>query len=57
MLTQALSTAKHTAPGKYPSLHMACYLLDVMCVIHAYVEMGWAWQPGEFPIYVYCKIL
>jgi hypothetical protein len=45
------------APGKYPSFHMASYLLDMMCLVHAYPEMGWAWKPTELPIHVYCKVL
>jgi hypothetical protein len=42
-LARATSAAKHMAPGKYPSFHMVSYLLDMMCIIHTYTEMGWAW--------------
>jgi len=43
MLAHAISAVKHMAPGKYPSFYMTSYLLDVMCLIHTYPKMGWAW--------------
>jgi hypothetical protein len=44
-LTQAISATKHMAPRKYPIFHMSSYLLDIMCLVHAYLEMGWDWKP------------
>jgi hypothetical protein len=43
--------------GNISSFHMASYLFDMMCLVHAYLEMGWAWQPTKLPIHVYYKVL
>jgi hypothetical protein len=56
-LAQAISSTKHMAPRKYPNFHMSLYLLDIMCSVHAYLEMGWAWKSSDPPIHVYYKIL
>jgi hypothetical protein len=43
--------------GSFLIFHMSSYLLDVMCVVHAYPQMGWAWKPSDPPIHIYYKVL
>jgi hypothetical protein len=45
--------------GKFPNFHMSSYLLDMMCVMHAYRGPGmrWAWQSSDPPVHIYCKVL
>jgi hypothetical protein len=52
MLKQTLAIFKHIAPKKFPIFHMPSYLLDMMCVIHTYSGMIWAWHPNDTPIHI-----
>jgi hypothetical protein len=56
-LEEAIRAVKETIPGKFPSFHMSSYLLDMVCICHTYPQMGWAWQPSNPPIHIYCKVL
>jgi hypothetical protein len=38
-LEEAIRTVKTTVPGKFPSFHMSSYLLDMVCIFHAYPQM------------------
>jgi hypothetical protein len=57
ILVESITVVKETEPGKFPSFHMASYLLDIMCVPHQYPKMGWASKPTESSIHTYCKVL
>jgi hypothetical protein len=56
-LAEAIAFVKNIEPRTFPSFHMSSYLLDIMCVVHRYPKMGWAWQPTEPSIHIYCKVL
>jgi hypothetical protein len=56
-LEQAISAAKHTAPGMHLAFYMASYLLDTVCVINAFPGMGWQWQSSDPPIHICCQDL
>jgi hypothetical protein len=56
-LAESITVVKETEPGKFPSFHMASYLLDIMCICHQYPKMGWAWKPTDPSIHIYCKVL
>jgi hypothetical protein len=36
---------------------MSSYLLDVVCLVHSFLGMGWKMQPSDPPIHVYFQDL
>jgi hypothetical protein len=56
-IAEAIAFVKNTEANTFPSFHMSSYLLDIMCVAHQYPKMGWAWQPTDPSIHIYCKVL
>jgi hypothetical protein len=57
MLKEEITINHHMAPRNFPSFHMSSYLLDMMCVIHAYSRMGWYSHPSDPLIHIYYKVL
>jgi hypothetical protein len=39
-LAQKISVTKHMDLGKYPKIYISSHLKDMMCLVHAYPEMG-----------------
>jgi hypothetical protein len=56
-LTESITAVKEARPRTFPYFHMASFLLDIMCVAHQYLKMGWAWQLTDPSIHIYCKVL
>jgi len=42
-LTESIIVMNESMPGKILYFHMESFLLDIMCVAHQYLNMGWAW--------------
>jgi hypothetical protein len=40
MMNEAIVDSQHMTPRNFPSSHVSSYLLEIMCVIHTYLEMG-----------------
>jgi hypothetical protein len=56
-LTKSIVGVKNTKPRNFPNFHMSLYLLDIMCVVHQYPKMGWAWILKNLAIHIYSKVL
>jgi hypothetical protein len=42
-LEEAILVAKHIGPRKHPSFHISYYLLDIICMVYAYLDMIRRW--------------
>jgi hypothetical protein len=56
-LEEALTVENNITLGEFSTFHMSSYLLDVMSTYHSFPQMGWAWQPSDPSIHIYCKIM
>jgi hypothetical protein len=43
--------------GEAPTLYMASYLLDVMCMRNVFATMNLSWHVAEIPVHVYFNVL
>jgi hypothetical protein len=56
-LEEAIKVVSESQLGIFPRFHVSSYLLEIMCVSHQYLKMGWKWQPSNEPIHVYFKVI
>jgi len=56
-LKASISVVTQAQPGTFPSFHVSSYLLDIMCTLHRYLNMGLSLLPTDASIHIYCKVL